>query len=108
GAVRLDSPLPWIMRINAQGGYTDYGHNEISDSEGLLAHFANKEWEARIEALQQPFGPITTGAIGLQFGNRDFSVTGPESDFLHPTKTNSFAAYIFEELTLSEEFSIQG
>ena len=108
GAFRLNSPLPGIMRINASGGYTDYFHNEISDADGLLAHFANKEWETRIEALQMPFGPITTGATGVQFGNRDFSVTGPEADFLHPTKTDSFAAYIFEELTLSEELSIQG
>lgn len=108
GALRWESPLPWIMRINAHGGYTDYGHNEISDAEGLLAHFANKEWETRIEALQEPLGAITTGAIGLQFGNRDFSVTGPEADFLHPTTTDSFAAYIFEELTLSDTFSLQG
>ena len=83
-------------------------HDEISDSEGLLAHFANKEWETRIEALHLPFGPITTGAIGIQFGNRDFSVTGPEADFLHPTTTDSFAAYIFEEIGLSERFSLQG
>jgi len=108
GAMRLNSPLPGIMRINAQGGYTDYAHDEISDSEGPLAHFANKEWETRVEALHLPFGPITTGAIGIQFGNRDFSVTGPEADFLHPTTTDSFAAYIFEELTLSDEFSLQG
>jgi iron complex outermembrane receptor protein len=108
GSVRLNSPLPGIMRLTAQGGYTDYAHDEISDSEGPLAHFANKEWETRIEALHLPFGPITTGAIGVQFGNRDFSVTGLESDFLHPTKTDSFAAYIFEEIALSERFSIQG
>ena len=107
GAVRLESPLPWIMRINAHGGYTDYAHDEISDSDGLLAHFSNKEWETRIEALQQPFGPVTTGAIGLQFGNRDFAVTGPESNFLHPTKIDSFAAYVFEEITFSETFSLQ-
>jgi iron complex outermembrane receptor protein len=55
-----------------------------------------------------PFGALTTGAIGVQFGNRDFAVTGPEADFLHPTQTSSFAAYVFEELTLSEEFSLQG
>jgi iron complex outermembrane recepter protein len=108
GSVRLNSPLPGIMRLTAQGGYTDYAHDEISDSEGPLAHFANKEWETRIEALHLPFGPITTGAIGLQFGKRDFSVTGLESDFLHPTKTDSFAAYIFEEVTLSEQFTLQG
>src|SRR5262245_50832979 len=108
GAVRLSSPLPWIMRINANGGYTDYAHDEIADAQGLLAHFSNKEWETRIEALQEPLGPITTGAIGIQFGNRDFAVSGPEADFLHPTKTDNFAAYIFEELTLSDQFSIQG
>ncbi len=108
GQVRLNSPLPGITRITAQGGYTDYAHDEISDSEGPLAHFANKEWETRVEALHQPFGPIKTGALGIQFGNRDFAVTGPESDFLHPTTTDSFAAYLFEEIALSERLSIQG
>ena len=91
GALRLNSPLPGIMRITAQGGYTDYFHNEISDSEGPLAHFANKEWETRVEALHLPFGPITTGAIGMQFGNRDFSVTGARNPifFTRPRPTVS-------------------
>jgi iron complex outermembrane recepter protein len=108
GALRLNAPLPGIMRLSAQGGYTDYGHDEVSDAEGVLAHFSNKEWETRIEALHQPFGPVTTGAIGIQLGNRDFAVTGHEADFLHPTTTDSFAAYIFEDIALSERFSLQG
>jgi iron complex outermembrane receptor protein len=80
----------------------------VSDADGVVAHFTNKEWEGRVEAIHNPFGPITTGAIGMQFGNRDFGVSGPESDYLHPTKTDSFAAYIFEDVAITPEFSLQG
>lgn len=108
GSGRWNAPLPGIMSITAQGGYTDYFHNEIEDSNGIVAHFANKEWENRIEILHDPFGPITTGALGFQYDNRDFAVTGPESDYLHPTKTNSFAAYLFEDFALTDRLSLQG
>ncbi len=105
---RWTAPLPGITRIDAQGGYTDYFHNEIDDLAGLRAHFSNREWEGRVEALHDTFGPITTGAIGFQFDNRDFAVTGPESDYLHPTKTNSLAAYVFEDLAITGKLSAQG
>ena len=108
GAGRLNEPLPGIVRINGQFGYTDYFHNEVEDGTGVVAHFTNREAEGRIEALHRGFGPITTGAIGIQFDNRDFAVSGLEADYLHPTTTDSFAAYIFEEFALTPQFSIQG
>jgi iron complex outermembrane receptor protein len=108
GAFRFNAPVPGISRITAGGGYTDYFHDEISDLEGTVAHFTNKEWEGRIEVLHDPFGPITNGAIGFQYGNRNFAVSGPESDYLHPTKTRNPAAYIFEEFGITNQLSLQG
>jgi iron complex outermembrane receptor protein len=108
GAGRWTSPFPGIMQVTAQGGYTDYFHDEISDAEGLLAHFTNKEWEGRAEATHDPFGPITTGAFGMQYDHRDFGVSGPESDYLHPTRTRSIAGYIFEDVALTDRLSLQG
>jgi len=107
-AARWNEPVPGIMRLNFQGGYTDYFHNEAEDASGLRAHFMNKEWEGRLEALHNPFGPIANGAIGIQYDNRDFAVSGPESDYLHPTKTQSIGTYIFEEFKITDQFSIQG
>ena len=108
GAFRFNDPVTGISRVTAQGGYTDYFHDEISDLEGIVAHFTNREWEGRLEALHAPFGPITNGAVGLQYDNRNFAVTGPESDYLHPTKTRNTAAYIFEDIGITDQLSLQG
>jgi iron complex outermembrane receptor protein len=94
--------------ISANGVYTDYEHSEVVDGEGPLVTFTNKEWEGRLEAIHEALGPISTGAIGLQFDNRDFEAVGEEADYLLPSETDSFAAYIFEEVALSESFKLQG
>jgi iron complex outermembrane receptor protein len=106
GALRF--MLPGLATINAQGVYTDYTHSEVVDGEGPLSTFNNKEWEGRVEAVHESFGPITMGAIGVQYGNRDFEGLGEAVEYLLPTETNSFAAYIFEELALSSSFRLQG
>jgi len=106
GALRF--VLPRLATVSAQGVYTDYTHSEIVDGEGVLSTFNNDEWEGRVEAVHRPFGPIKMGAIGLQFGNRKFEGLGEAVEYLLPTKTDSFAAYIFEELTVSESFALQG
>ena len=108
GAFRLAAPLPGITRIDAVGGYSNYHHDEVTDTGGVAALFTNKEWEGRVEAIHAGFGPITNGAFGIQYDNRDFAVTGEDADYLHPTKTNSIAAYLFEEVTLSDTFVLQG
>jgi iron complex outermembrane receptor protein len=108
GGFRFDAPVPGFSRIVASGGYSDYWHDEVTDAEGVAAIFTNKEWEGRIEAIHMGFGPITTGAIGVQYDNRDFSVTGADASYLHPTKSTSFAPYIFEEVGLSDAFKLQG
>jgi iron complex outermembrane receptor protein len=100
--------LPQLATIAAQGVYTDYTHSEIVDGEGALSTFNNKEWEARVEAVHSAFGPITMGAIGVQFGNREFEALGKAVEYLLPTTTDGFAAYIFEELALSNSFALQG
>ena len=108
GALRFMTPIPGISSISANGVYTDYRHSEVVDGAGPLVTFKNKEWEGRLEAIHEGFGPISTGAIGLQYDDRDFEAVGEEADYLLPTKTNSVAAYIFEELALSDSFKLQG
>ncbi len=106
GALRF--MIPGFATISANGVYTDYEHSEVVDGEGPLVTFTNKEWEGRLEAVHEPFGPITTGAIGLQYDDRDFEAIGEEADYLLPTETDSFAAYIFEQFAVSDSFSLQG
>jgi iron complex outermembrane receptor protein len=106
GALRF--MVPGFATISANGVYTDYEHSEVVDGEGPLVTFTNKEWEGRLEAVHEPFGPITTGAIGLQYDNRDFEALGEEADYLLPSETDSFAAYIFEQFELSDSFTLQG
>jgi iron complex outermembrane recepter protein len=108
GSGRLEAPLPFLSRVTASGGWTDYQHKEVSDEEGVTATFRNKEWENRVEALHMGLGPITQGAVGLQYGNRDFSAMGEEANYLRPTKTDSVALYVFEEAAVSDSFSLQG
>ena len=105
GALRFVLPF---ATISAQGVYTDYTHSEIVDGEGVLSTFNNDEWEGRVEAVHQALGPITIGAIGLQVGNRKFEGLGEAVEYLLPTKTDSFAAYIFEELSVTDTFTLQG
>ena len=100
--------LSGFATIEAQGVYTDYTHSEIVDGEGVLSTFNNKEWEARVEAIHERIGPLTMGAVGVQFGNRDYEALGEAVEYLLPTETDSFAAYLFEELALSDSLRLQG
>ena len=108
GQFRLMAPFAGITSISGQGVYTDYKHDEVADGEGILATFKNKEWEGRLEIVHEGFGPISNGAIGFQYGNRDFQALGEASEYLLPTKTDTFAAYVFEEVRVSDSFTIQG
>ena len=108
GALRLTAPFPGIDAVNGRIGYSDYSHHEIVDDEGVLATFNNREWEGRLEALHKGVGPIASGAIGLQWGTRDFEALGEAADYLQPTTTSSFAGYVFERVDVSERFALEG
>ena len=95
GALRFMIPLLRHHSISANGVYTDYKHSEVVDGEGPLVTFTNKEWEGRLEAVHEPFGPITTGAIGLQYDNRDFEAIGEEADYLLPTQDRQLRRLYF-------------
>lgn len=108
GALRLTSPISGIETINGRIGYSDYMHEEIVDGEGVLSTFKNKEWEGRLEAVHQGFGALTTGALGIQWGNRDFSAVGEGADYLSPSNTKVFAGYVFERFALHDSLTLEG
>jgi iron complex outermembrane receptor protein len=101
-------PLPGIEAINGRLGYSDYTHDEVVEDEGVLATFDNQEWEGRLEAVHSGFGPVETGAVGIQWSHRDFEALGEAAEFLLPTETRSFGGYVFERVALSESFALEG
>jgi iron complex outermembrane receptor protein len=107
GAVRFNSPFSGIDTIDGRIGYSDYTHDEIVAGEGIRATFDNTEWEGRTEALHAGFGPIETGALGIQWGNRKFEALGEGADYLLPSETTTFAGYIFERAVLTDSVALE-
>jgi iron complex outermembrane receptor protein len=107
GALRLNAPLPGIESINGRIGYSDYMHQEIIDGEGVLSTFTNDEWEGRLEVLHDGIGAITTGALGIQWGDRDFSALGEGANYLSPSNTKLFGFYAFERLALGDRINVE-
>lgn len=107
GAVRFDAPIPGIETLNVEGTTSDYTHDEVVAGEGVAATFNNDEWEARGELVHQGFGPIARGAFGIQTGRRDFEALGEAEEYLLPTRTDSLAFYVFEEIALGDDLTAE-
>jgi iron complex outermembrane receptor protein len=107
GALRLNDPIPGIKSINGRIGFSDYMHKEIVDGAGVLSTFNNDEWEGRLEVLHSGIGAITTGALGLQWGDRDFAAIGEGADYLSPSNTKMLGGYAFERLALGDSLNFE-
>ncbi len=89
-------PSGFLKAIKVRAGSGDYEHVELEGDEiGTL--FLNDGWEARVEAVQRARGPLT-GSFGVQVLRRDFEAIGEEA-FVPPTRTDSWAAFTFQEIT---------
>lgn len=102
-----------IEAIRFWVGATDYIHHEraVEDgTDGIHATFKNEEQEARIEIQSMPFdtrfGQLTS-ALGAQFGNQRLGTEGEAGSLLAPSRTRSAAAYLFNELTVSDTLRLQ-
>lgn len=84
-----------ITRVKVRLGYTDYEHQELEAGQ-VATTFLNKGREGTLEAAHGKFGPVT-GVFGVQFHSVDFSALGEEA-FLPGTRTDTKAAYLYEEL----------
>ena len=81
---------------------------KIVAGEGILATFNNQGMGRPAGIAAGPFGPITTAPSGSNWQFRDFEALGEASEYLLSTTTDTFAAYIFEEVGLSQSFTVQG
>jgi iron complex outermembrane receptor protein len=94
-------------------GASDYAHQEVVDDGEAKADFANEEYEGRLELQHLPI--VTTlgtlrGAIGTQFVSRNMQGLSLEDDansLLEPAETDSIAAFIFEELDVTRQLTLQ-
>lgn len=94
-------------------GATRYRHHEIAvedGADGIQATFRNREEEGRVEAQFVPVSlaiGVLTGAVGAQFAHQKLVTSGEAGSLLAPTDTRSFAAYLFEELRISDTLKLQ-
>jgi len=103
GQTRVDLRGGWlgmngpIESLNIRFGSNDYGHVELEGAD-IGTRFSNDAYEGRLELLHAPWGNWN-GAVGMQFGAREFSAIGEEA-FVPPTDSESFGVFIVEEREL--------
>lgn len=102
----LDDPLEGIESVRLDGGYSDYQHKEIEGGVDVGSIFDLNEFEARMEIEHSHIG-IVHGAFGLQGGTREISAAGEGGELLAPTDSHNFAAFVFEEIDLSDRTVIE-
>jgi iron complex outermembrane receptor protein len=100
----------WIEALRLRGGRSDYLHHEIideqaSDTKPSGAVFANEEHELRAELVHRPLAGWT-GALGLQFGARDFEAGGEGGELLPPADGENYALYLFESRELAPNLQL--
>ncbi len=93
-----------IKEIRFKLGVTDYEHTEFEGRE-VGTVFDQQSYDGRIEFLHEKLGPFE-GAIGFQSQSIDFSALGAEA-FLPQVDTRINSIFVFEELTVSEQWRVQ-
>lgn len=96
-------------------GASEYAHNEVTnEGEGdeIGSRFTSEVYETRFEVQHVPV--VTTlgqlrGAVGTQIVDSNMRGQSFEGDsLLQPNKTDSVAAFWFEELDLTQQLTLQG
>ena len=95
----IADPFGGFENLNVRLGINDYEHVENEAGEVGTA-FANKAWEARAELTHGPAGGWS-GALGIQLGDREFSVVGEEA-FTPPVDTSTAGLFWVGERPLGE------
>ncbi len=85
--------------------FNDYEHVELEGAEtGTM--FDSQGIDARLELVHRPLGNFE-GALGFQYKNIDFVADGEEA-FVPDTETEQLSVFLFEELLVSDTFTLQG
>ncbi len=107
----LDELSAAFPRATFSIGFSDYTHDEIQEESGQVSStFNNEEIEGRVElthaAVPSPLGEIT-GAVGFQARARDLTASGEGGELLAPSETRALGAFLFEEVPLVEQATLQ-
>ncbi len=87
----------FVSGVKFLGAFRDYQHDEIEASGEIATSFKNKVSEGNLYLNHRPVGPLT-GTFGVRGEHRDYSTVGEEA-LAPPTIQNSFAGFLYEELT---------
>lgn len=104
----------WLDTIKYWFGASDYKHHEVNVVNGanvVGSVFKNKELEARVEASHMPVQTVLgemKGVFGAQWGDRQLSAVKTTGVLLAPASVKSLAAFMFEEIRLTEVWRLQG
>ncbi len=86
-----ENPLAGFESANVRIGINDYEHQEIEPNGEPATLFTNEAVESRVELMYEDAG-MWSGAIGLQYANREFAAVGDEA-FVPPVDTASFGLF---------------
>ena len=103
-----------IEAIRYWAGATQYKHDEIGlgddGLDAIRATFKNQQQEAKLEVqsvpMWTPAGPLAV-AVGTQWGHQQIDTAGDAGSLLGPARTNTVAAYIFNELSVTDTLRMQ-
>jgi iron complex outermembrane receptor protein len=117
---KIQSRGEW--RVGAHGveairfwlGSSWYAHDEIGFEAGppeIGSRFVNRQTEGRVEVQHLPvmtgLGELR-GAVGVHFGLKKITALSFEGDgLLDPARTDSVAAFVFEELQVTKRLRLQ-
>lgn len=90
----LIEPFAGAESLRMRLGHNDYEHVELEGTE-IGTHFDNQGTEARLELVHAPLAGWR-GALGVQWGRRDFEAVGEEA-FVPPTLTSDMGVFLLEE-----------
>ena len=83
-----------LQQVAVHATFNDYGHVEIEGAE-VGTRFLNEATEARLEAVQKEIWGWN-GALGLQYGDREFEAIGDEA-FVPASSTRDQGVFLMQE-----------
>ncbi|MBB3167127.1 TonB-dependent receptor [Simiduia aestuariiviva] len=92
----LHDLAPWAEQLSFRLAYNDYSHTELEGG-APGTRFINQAWEGRVEAIHLD-GDARRGAVGLQWGQREFSALGEEA-FIPRSDIGNLGIFALEEYT---------
>ncbi|MEE4361438.1 MAG: TonB-dependent receptor [Pseudomonadales bacterium] len=94
----ISEPLPGFEALRLRGAWNNYRHTEVEPSGEIGTLFEIDAFEGRLEAVNAPVAGFT-GAVGLQYEDKDFSATGEEA-FVIPVEREALAAFLYQTRAL--------